>query len=63
MCFGSKPPKPEAPPPPPTERDASLDATRTRAAAASRGGVDDTLLTGPKGVSETGGTRNTLGGP
>lgn len=61
MCFGGAP-KPDRPPPPPTERDANLTSTQNRAAAAARGGVDDTLLTGPKGVSDTGGTRTVLGG-
>lgn len=61
MCFGSMP-KPDKPPAPPTERDAMADATRNRAAAAGKGSPSDTLLTGPKGVSETGGTRPTLGG-
>jgi hypothetical protein len=61
MCFGSMP-KPDKPPAPPTERDATVDATRNRATAAGKGGVSDTLLTGPGGIAETGGTRPTLGG-
>jgi hypothetical protein len=51
MCM-AKPPEPKKPPPPPTEREgnlASVHDRQTRAGAA--GGTDDTILTGPLGVT------------
>lgn len=62
MCGGSRPTPPPAPTPPPvqqpapppTQRDAEmegLDERQRRAAAASAGGFDSTILTGPLGAS------------
>ena len=61
MCFGASVPKPTPPPAPATARDATLEGKRSAAAAAARGGIDDTKKSGLGGVEDTGGTRTILG--
>lgn len=61
MCFGGTP-KPKPAPTPPTERDSTIEGTRSRAASAGAAGTDKNMLTGINGVSDTGGTKSVLGG-
>ncbi len=61
MCFGGTP-KPKPAPVPPTERDATIEGTRSRQAAAGGTGTERNMLTGINGVSDTGGTKSVLGG-
>ena len=65
MCGKApSPPPPQAPPAPTPVRDSKIEATQARqnqARRASQSGYSATMLTGPGGATDTGGTSPVLG--